>query len=180
MLIFIITFVVDILLIGGLIFTVIKPKYRIWPPPSKNTWQFWLTWILTIISFSGTILLSILDWDNFILIHWSRYPIGLSLIFMGLFLAIWGVRTLSIHSTLGLKGKLITGGPYKYSRNPQYLADIIIFAGLIILANSFLTLIIGILGVLWNFLTPFTEEPWLKKQFKDEYDAYREKVRRFI
>ncbi len=179
-LIFIMTVIADILLVGGLIFTIIKPKYRIWPPPNKDSWQFWISWIVSIISFLGTITLSILDWDNFILLHWSRYPIGLSLIVVGLFFAIWGVRTLSIHLTLGLKGKLVTDGPYKYSRNPQYLADILLFAGLIILANSFLTLITGILGILWNFLTPFTEEPWLKEQFKDEYNKYRKKVRRFI
>lgn len=178
--IFLITIIEDIFILGGLIFTIIKPKYRIWPPPDRKSWQFWVSWIFTILSFLGTILLSILDWNSFILSHWLRFPIGGSIIIIGFLLAIWSVRTLSIHSTLGLKGKLITKGPYKYSRNPQYLADIIIFTGLIILANSYLTLITGILGILWNFITPFTEEPWLKKQFKDEYDAYHEKVRRFI
>ncbi|MFX1232930.1 MAG: methyltransferase family protein [Promethearchaeota archaeon] len=178
--IFIITLTASILLVGGLIFTLIMPKYRIWPPPSKKSWQFWISWVVTIISFVGTIILSVLDWKNFIFIHWFRYPIGISLIVIGLFILIWGVRTLSVHSTLGLKGKLIKDGPYKYSRNPQYLADIILYAGLIILANSFFTLITGILGILWNFLTPFTEEPWLKEQFKEEYDIYCREVRRFI
>lgn len=178
--IFIISIVVDIVLIFGLIFSIIKPKYRIWPPPERFSWQFWISWILTIISFIGVIILSVLDWNKFIFNNWLRLPIGVGIIALGLTLAIWGVRTLSIHSTLGLKGKLITKGPYKYTRNPQYVADILIFISLIIISNSFLTLITGILGILWNLLTPYAEEPWLKEQFKEEYDVYRKKVRRFI
>ncbi|MFW9897102.1 MAG: methyltransferase family protein [Candidatus Thorarchaeota archaeon] len=178
--VFIITSIAGVLLNGSLILTIIKPKYRLWPPPSKNSWQFWCAWILSIISFLGIFTLSILDWNSFILFHWSRYAIGLTFIIIGLFIAIWGVRTLSIHSSLGLKGTLITHGPYKYSRNPQYLGDILLFIGIMILSNSFLTLISGILGILWNFLTPFTEEPWLLERFGNKYEEYRKNVRRFV
>jgi protein-S-isoprenylcysteine O-methyltransferase Ste14 len=178
--IFIITVIANIQIIGGIIITILKPKYRLWPPPSKNSWQFWSVWILSIISYLGIIVLSILDWDNFVISHWSRFIIGFIFIVMGIIIAIWGVKTLSVHSSLGLKGTLVTRGIYKYSRNPQYLGDILLFIGIIIISNSLLTLITGFLGILWNLLTPFTEESWLKKQFKEEYDEYRKKIRRFI
>lgn len=174
------TIIANIVIIGGIIITIFKPKYRLWPPPSKNSWQFWTVWILSIISYLGILVLSILDWDNFIFFHWFRYPMSIIFIIVGLIIAIWGVKTLSIHSSLGLKGTLINKGPYKFSRNPQYLGDILLFIGIIIISNSLLTLITGFLGILWNLLTPFAEEPWLKKQFKEEYDEYRKKVRRFI
>ncbi|MHA2131790.1 MAG: methyltransferase family protein [Promethearchaeota archaeon] len=180
LIIYIITVITNILIIGGITLTIVKPKYRLWPPPNKNSWEFWCVWILSIISYLGIIVLSILDWDNFVISHWSRYPIGLIFIIMGLIIAIWGIKTLSIHSSLGLKGTLVTRGIYKYSRNPQYLGDILIFIGIIIISNSLLTLITGFLGILWNFLTPFTEEPWLKKQFQEVYDEYCKKVRRFL
>ncbi len=180
LIILITTITTNILIIGGIVITIIKPKYRLWPPPSKNSWQFWMVWILSIFSYLGILLLSILDWDNFIYSHWSRYPIGIIFLVVGLFIALWGMKTLSIHTTLGLKGTLIDKGPYKFSRNPQYLGDILLFIGFILISNSLLTLITGFLGILWNFLTPFTEEPWLKKQFKEEYDDYCKKVRRFI
>jgi protein-S-isoprenylcysteine O-methyltransferase Ste14 len=89
------------------------------------------------------------------------------------------MKTLSIHSSLGLKGKLITHGPYKYSRNPQYLGDILIFLGIVLISNSLLTLITGIFGILWNILTPFAEEPWLLERFGKVYEDYCKKVRRF-
>lgn len=179
-LLFIITVFSEILLLISLIITLVKPKYRIWPPPRKNSWQFWFTWILMIISTFGVILLGIIDWDSFLLSHWLRYPIGLLLITFGSFIGLWAIKTLSIHSTLGLKGNFITNGPYKYTRNPQYLGDIVIIIGIILLSNSFLALITGILGILWFLIAPFTEEPLLKEQFKEDYNEYCKKVPRFI
>jgi protein-S-isoprenylcysteine O-methyltransferase Ste14 len=178
--IYMITIVANILMIEGIVITILIPKYRIWPPPNKNSWQFWSAWILSIISYLGILALSILDWDSFILSHWSRYPIGIIFIIVGLFIAFWGVKTLSVHSSLGLEGILITQGPYKFSRNPQYLGDILLFIGIIIISSSFLTLISGILGILWNILTPFAEEQWLLERFGNDYEGYCKKVRRFI
>jgi protein-S-isoprenylcysteine O-methyltransferase Ste14 len=88
--------------------------------------------------------------------------------------------TLSINTSLGLKGKLITKGPYRYSRNPQYIGAVLFFSGTMLLFNSFYAVVIGIIGNVWFLLIPFTEEPWLKKQFKEEYDDYCKKVPRFI
>lgn len=99
---------------------------------------------------------------------------------MGLIIAIWGVKTLSTHSSLGLKGKLVTGGPYKYSRNPQYLGSIILIVGIIVFSNSILTLIVGLAGIFWFVLAPLTEEPWLREEFGEQYDEYCRKVRRFV
>ncbi len=177
---FIITIVDEILLGVSLVITLLMPKYRIWPPPSKRSWQFFYTWGIFTIAMLGIVLLSIIDWNNFLFSHWSRYPFGLALLIAGLSLALWAVMTLSTHSSLGLKGKLITYGPYKYTRNPQYLGDIIMIAGLIVLANSFFVLITGIVLILWFILAPLTEEPWLREEFGEEYDKYCGKVRRFI
>jgi protein-S-isoprenylcysteine O-methyltransferase Ste14 len=52
--------------------------------------------------------------------------------------------------------------------------------GLIIVTNSLLTLIVGIIGIIWNVLTPFSEEPWLGNLYGDKYNEYCKKVRRFF
>ena len=93
---------------------------------------------------------------------------------------LWALRTLTINTSLGLKGKLVTAGPYRYSRNPQYVGVILFFSGTILLYNSFYAFVTGIIGIIWFVLTPFIEESWLKEQFKEEYDEYRKKVPRFI
>jgi protein-S-isoprenylcysteine O-methyltransferase Ste14 len=49
-----------------------------------------------------------------------------------------------------------------------------------LLANSWMVWLIGALGVLLNIMAPFTEEPWLKERFGEEYWPYKTRVPRFI
>ena len=71
-------------------------------------------------------------------------------------------------------------GPYRISRNPQYVADIAMLAGFAILANSTYAWITCLLGMVWFVLAPFTEEPWLRDQFGVEYELYMKRVPRFL
>ncbi len=121
-----------------------------------------------------------MDFNSLTFSHWLVYTIGALFIGIGLLILILGVKTLSLHSSSGLKGTLITSGLYKYSRNPQYIGDILLFIGIILLANSFLTIITGSLGILWNILLPFTEEPWLEEIYREVYEKYKNSVRRFL
>jgi protein-S-isoprenylcysteine O-methyltransferase Ste14 len=98
----------------------------------------------------------------------------------GSLFALWGVRILSLYQSSGLEGKFVTTGPYRFTRNPQYVGDIVIISGFILVTNSVMSLIVGALGILLFILTPFCEEPWLKEIFGDEYQAYRETIPRFI
>jgi protein-S-isoprenylcysteine O-methyltransferase Ste14 len=60
------------------------------------------------------------------------------------------------------------------------VADILMLAGFAVLSNSLLALITGLIGAAWFVLAPFTEEPWLRDQFGEEYDRYIDAVPRFI
>jgi protein-S-isoprenylcysteine O-methyltransferase Ste14 len=99
--------------------------------------------------------------------------------FRGGYSFLLAVRTLTIGMTLGLKGKLVTFGLYRYSRNPQYVGAILFFSGLILLFNSFYAFVIATIGNLWFLLSPFIEEPWLREQYKTEYIEYCKQVSRF-
>jgi len=177
---FFILIVTGVIFCISLIISIIYPNYRIWPPPKKSSWQFYFIWILTIVLYIGFILLGIFDWDSFIFGHFSRFIIGGLLVAGGLLFFICSISTLKVHSTLGLKGELITSGPYKYSRNPQYVSNIALILGLIFIFNSLLAFIAGLLGIILFLITPFAEEPWLKEQFGIKYEEYCKKVRRFI
>ena len=128
----------------------------------------------------GVIVLGLLDWNSFIFDDWIRFVIGGFFLVGGLAFAFWGVRTLSVHTSLGLGGELIESGPYRYSRNPQYVGDIAALFGYALICNSGLTLVATAIGIIWFILAPFTEEPWLRKQFGVWFDEYATRVPRFI
>ncbi len=178
--IFAITLFLEVLLGGSLVLTLLMPNFRAWPPPSRDSWQYRFTWTLTILSLVGTITVGILDWDTFVFPQWARFLVGIPLLVGGNALALWGVRTLSVHASLGLKGKLVTSGPYRFTRNPQYVGDIIALLGFALLCNSLLASINVLVGALWFVLAPFTEEPWLRKQYGAAYEEYVRKVPRFL
>lgn len=178
--VFLITLVAELLVGFALLFSAIRPGSRIWPPPEKKSWQFYFMWILISTIYIGVILVGFVDWDTFIYFHFSRFILGGVFVGVGLFFFIWGLVTLSMHSSLGLEGELITNGPYRVSRNPQYVAIFFIIVGLIFITNSILALISGILGIIGHVIAPFAEEPWLRDQFGEKYEEYCKKVRRFL
>jgi protein-S-isoprenylcysteine O-methyltransferase Ste14 len=175
-----ITLVLELLLGGSLIISLLHPKDRVWPPPKKGSWQYWYIHLSTESSISCFLVVGVLDWNTFVLTHGLRFVFASFFIVSGATIFLWALRTLSINTSLGLKGKLITEGPYRYSRNPQYVAAVVFFSGLILLFNSFYALVTGIIGNVWFLLTPFVEEPWLRKRFNEEYDDYCDKVPRYI
>lgn len=81
---------------------------------------------------------------------------------------------------LALEGPFVEEGPYRYSRNPQYVGDIALPAGYILLTNSLALLLTGLLAIGWFALAPFAEEPWLRARFGRAYEEYLEKVPRFL
>jgi len=178
--VFILITINEVALFGNLVFTLLYPKYSVVPLPRKKTWQYWFTRISTFISTAGIIVLSTLDWNSSFFTHWSRYVLGSILLGIGTVFSVWTVRTITLHASSGGERGFITEGPYKYSRNPQYVGDIFTLMGIIVISNSFLVFITGMLGVVLLVLAPFTEEPWLRRQFPTEYDEYCKNTPRFF
>ena len=178
--IFALTVLLEFLLGGTLILTLLYPKHRIWPPPKKNSWQYWYIHTLTETSIFFVLILGVLDWNTSFLTHESRFVFASLLITVGGTTYLWALRTLGIKTSLGLKGRLTTHGPYKYSRNPQYVGAILFFAGFIVAFNSIYAYITGTIGIALFILAPFVEEPSLQKRYNKKYDKYCREIPRFI
>ena len=104
---------------------------------------------------------------------------------IGAVIAGWGLLTFRAARTTTVPGqassRLVTWGPYRFSRNPMYIGLIVAYLGEA-----------GILGQAWPlFLLPLTvayvnwvvipvEESKLKEVFTEEYDRYRMRVRRWL
>jgi|Deesub1362A_J573_1020465.scaffolds.fasta_scaffold00008_182 protein-S-isoprenylcysteine O-methyltransferase Ste14 len=178
--IFIATLSMEVILLILILISIFYPSHRVWPPPRGWSWQFIAVWSLTIAVITGGGLLAILDYNTFIIRHWIRFPIGVILFMGGNALAFWGVKTLGAHASSGLRHRLVTTGPYRFTRNPQYIGDILIFLGVILLSNSFYATIICTFGILLILLMPFAEEPWLREVYGEEYIEYCRRVPRYL
>jgi protein-S-isoprenylcysteine O-methyltransferase Ste14 len=125
--------------------------------------------------------LGLLNFDSFILPNlWKRLPAASAVFVIGTVIGSWAYLSFGLRTTIGLGKQLIIRGPYRYSRNPQYIGDSLNIIAFIILTNSWMAAVVGVLGIALNYLAPFTEEPWLEEQFGDAYREYRRKVPRFF
>jgi protein-S-isoprenylcysteine O-methyltransferase Ste14 len=177
---FVFILVIDFLLLSGIVISIFFPNHRIWPPPKKDSWQFWVSWILFDFGMIGSGLIGIIDYEIFSNEYWIRILVGGLVVIIGGGLVLWGIRTLSMHQSLGLKGKLVTEGPYQYSRNPQYVGFILMYAGITLVTYSFMALVTGTIMIVMFAILPFSEEPWLRQQYGKAYVEYCKQVPRFI
>jgi protein-S-isoprenylcysteine O-methyltransferase Ste14 len=177
---FAVTLITELCAAGCVLFSMIYPLKGIWPPFHIKTWQSNLMWALFSISGIGVILLGLLDWGNFLIPNWLRWVIGLPMWFVGNGLAAWALAALGLKKSYGDTNGLICRGPYKFSRNPQYVGFISGLVGWGLIASSGYTILAALAGSLALFLAPFAEEPWLKHQYGSAYQQYQQEVPRFI
>jgi protein-S-isoprenylcysteine O-methyltransferase Ste14 len=76
--------------------------------------------------------------------------------------------------------KLVTGGPYRYSRNPMYSGGLLLLLGEAALFNSWKLVIYAaiMIGIARTFVVLY-EEPKLLSLFGDEYVEYKRRVGRW-
>jgi protein-S-isoprenylcysteine O-methyltransferase Ste14 len=152
---------------------------RVWPPPRRDSWQYFYNGVMSFTGLLGVVALGIIDWNSFALHHWVRFLVG-GLLMACRFFALWGYLTIGAHASRGLGGDLVTTGPYRYSRNPQYVGTIPAVLGYAIICNSILALITALLVSGWFVLVPFAEESWCREHLGAAYEEYAAKVPRFV
>ena len=77
--------------------------------------------------------------------------------------------------------RLVLSGPYRFSRNPDYLGQAMVTAGLGLLAGSgwvLLALVPALLLVRYAVIA--REERYLEEKFGAEYRSFRSRVRRWL
>lgn len=110
---------------------------------------------------------------------------GAVLISLALGVDIWAMRTLYEARTTILPHRgsehLVSQGPFRFSRNPIYVSNMALMAGLgLLIGNGWLVLLAPIDGLLTHFLAVRREERHLIAKFGYEYESYCRRVRRWI
>jgi protein-S-isoprenylcysteine O-methyltransferase Ste14 len=175
-----VTLAAEVLSAAAVIFSILLPGRRIWPPRRAGSWERVTMLALFLLSGVGVVLLGILDRNSYVFPAWVRIALGVPLGLAGNGLALWAVVTLGLASTSGEAGALVQGGPYRFSRIPQYLGFLLALAGWALMTDSSLATFASLTGIIPIILVPFAEEPWLRERLGGTYADYLRTVPRFI
>jgi protein-S-isoprenylcysteine O-methyltransferase Ste14 len=76
--------------------------------------------------------------------------------------------------------RLVTGGPYRYCRNPMYLGHLIFLAGLVFALDSWLAAAVLVFHAAWFDRRVREDEVRLIALFGDPYRGYLARVKRWV
>ncbi len=178
--VFITSLAAALILLASLIWSIAWPEKRLWPPRRPGLGIKIFVWLLTLTFFAGAIYLGLGDWNS---LGWPasmRWGLGLPLIVLGNLIVWYAVAGIGIKATSGDVAELKTDGLYRWSRNPQYVADMGIFIGWAVLSASPWVLALTLVVLILAATAPFAEEPWLSDTYGEEYNLYKQKVRRYL
>lgn len=110
---------------------------------------------------------------------------GLGLGLAGLALFVWAAWTLRRQGTTVLPDKasdvLVTDGPFRFRRNPIYIAHVLMLLGVAELTHNIWFVILAIAYIpLVTWLAVLPEERHLEARFGDAYRGYKARTRRWI
>jgi protein-S-isoprenylcysteine O-methyltransferase Ste14 len=99
----------------------------------------------------------------------------------GLVYAVWGLAYLRrSFSIIPEARRLVTGGPYRFSRHPVYLGEIVTAIGINLATGGWPSALAVLYFVICEVLRMRWEEGVLARAFPTEYPAYAARVSRFV
>lgn len=147
------------------------------PKTSLQTVPTWTATIILIVAILGVFQLGTLQ-------YLPQY-MNLRVVCMGIYIIcswtqIWSYKQLgdsySQEIVIFRKHVLVQTGPYKYIRHPQYLAQIITDAALIVALLSYAALPLLLVEIPLFIRRGLLEEKILKKHFPEEFAQYKSKT----
>ena len=110
---------------------------------------------------------------------------GLALVLLGAGIAIWGRNVLqaagtNVNPSLPTTA-IVTSGPFRFSRNPLYMALTLVYTGLTLAFNTWWGIVVLVpLLMLVHRGVVLREERYLEQKFGETYRQYCSKVRRYL
>lgn len=111
-------------------------------------------------------------------VGWTLLVTGLLLMFAGFFTLIRAKTTFWPDRAAT---RLVTAGPFSFSRNPIYVGDLGIYVGAALVLNmAWPILLLPIVLIAMRFYLVAREERHLAQAFGETYENYRRRVRRWL
>ena len=143
-----------------------------------------------VLDLGALVLAVILDW---IPVHFLAPPIGLNLqVIAGVILiagAVWliasAIRLFEREGTNAIPTlpalKIVTSGPYRFTRNPMYLGMLALLLGLsLIFSLEWGVILTPVLWIVFDRMIVSREETYLKRKFGADYQALLTQTRRWL
>jgi protein-S-isoprenylcysteine O-methyltransferase Ste14 len=102
----------------------------------------------------------------------SVQVIGVAMMVFGYAVVFWGIHVMEYD-------RLVTWGPYRYVRHPQYVGYFIIFAGFFLLLLNLVALV-PLLSIPGEVRMASVEERFLSEKFGDSYGNYQRTTGKFV
>lgn len=110
---------------------------------------------------------------------------GAVLLVAGIALMSWAAVVMWRHHTTVVPwarvDHLMTGGPFRFTRNPIYVGDLLVYLGATLVAGTVWPLaLLPLPLVVMQRLVIAREEAYLRERFGDRYAAFTARVRRWL
>lgn len=143
------------------------------PPPLVYALALYASWRI-----NGVIPLSLPAEAWIRAAGWGLVGLGLAG-FAWALAAIWGHRTTV--NPYKAASSLVTSGPFRYSRNPIYASDWLVYAGVTLLMATFWPFLLApLVYAVMRHMVIAHEETHLQARFGDAYRDYCARVRRWV
>ena len=112
--------------------------------------------------------------------------VGIGLIAFSFVPPIWALilfrsEGTQLNSTSKTNNKLITSGPFRFTRNPMYLGLVVLSLGVAVATDAILMFVAPVLAfVTANWVHIPFEEAKMRRQFGSRFDDYTRNVRRWL
>lgn len=111
---------------------------------------------------------------------WIAHVIGWPLVVLGAGLSLWAAIEAG-EMDISSPDRLVTSGPYAFSRNPMYVGWSLTYFGISFVVNSiWLIGLFPLVAIYTHFVSVRGEERLLERKFGSRYRDYRDQVRRYL
>ncbi|NGQ92829.1 isoprenylcysteine carboxylmethyltransferase family protein [Rhodobacter sp. HX-7-19] len=121
------------------------------------------------------------------IVPWAHsLSVGIGLIAISFIAPVWALILFrragtQINSTSATNNKLVTDGPFRFTRNPMYLGLVLLSLGVAVATGAILMFVAPILVfAIANWVHVPFEEAKMRRQFGPAFDAYARNVRRWL
>ena len=127
----------------------------------------WIIWLAAVI------------YSIFLPLHLETiwFYVGFPIAIIGLLGFTSGIITFA---TTQIEKKPLTGGPYRYSRHPMYITQLVMFIGVGIACASWVFLLFAIVYSILSFIYAITEERYCLEKYGGAYREYMNRTPRWI